>query len=141
MQNYAIMSHRITHFSSSAMVEVVSHRPLTTDAWVRVWVSPSGTCVGQSSTATGFSPNSSVFPSHLSFHNGSPCSYITSGINNRATGGHSSETQSNPSDINYNNLLWHIYSSSQEEKMFILTHTLKSQRTLTISFLVMWLKQ
>jgi hypothetical protein len=45
-----------------AMAQVVSHRPLTAEAWVRARVNPCGICGGQSCTGTGFSPSSSVFP-------------------------------------------------------------------------------
>jgi hypothetical protein len=40
------------------------------------------------------------FPLSLSFHCGSPCSYITWGMNKRPVGGRSSETSSNPIDMN-----------------------------------------
>jgi hypothetical protein len=56
-----------------AMVQVISHWPLTAEAWVRVWVNPCGICGGQSGTGTGFSPNS--FPVNISFHRRSPNSY------------------------------------------------------------------
>jgi hypothetical protein len=36
----------------------------------------------------------------ISFHHGSPCSYIICGMNNRPTGGRSSETQCHPIDMN-----------------------------------------
>jgi hypothetical protein len=45
-----------------AMAQVVSRRPLTAEARVRVPVNPCGICGGQSGTGTGFSPSSSVFP-------------------------------------------------------------------------------
>jgi hypothetical protein len=45
-----------------AMAQVVSRRPLTTDALVRVRFNPFGICGGQSGTGTGFSPSYSVFP-------------------------------------------------------------------------------
>jgi hypothetical protein len=47
---------------SRAMAPVVSRRPLTEEAWVRVLVNPCGICGGQSGTGTGFSPSSSAFP-------------------------------------------------------------------------------
>jgi hypothetical protein len=36
------------------MAQVVSRRPLTAEAQVRVWVSQCGICSGQSGTGTGF---------------------------------------------------------------------------------------
>jgi hypothetical protein len=45
-----------------AMAQVVSCRPLTTEAQVRARVSPCVICGGQTGTGTGFSPSSSVFP-------------------------------------------------------------------------------
>jgi hypothetical protein len=44
------------------MTQVVTHRPITTEAWVQSRVSPCGICGGQSGTGTGFSPSTSVFP-------------------------------------------------------------------------------
>jgi hypothetical protein len=50
------------------MALAVSRRPLNAEARVRSRVSPCGICGGQSGTGTGFSPNTSVFPSQfLSF--------------------------------------------------------------------------
>jgi hypothetical protein len=43
------------------MAQVVSRRPLPTEARVRPWVNPCGICGGQNGTGTGFSPSSSVF--------------------------------------------------------------------------------
>jgi hypothetical protein len=40
------------------------------------------------------------FTMSISFHNGSPHSCITCGLNNTLTGGHSSETQSHPIKMN-----------------------------------------
>jgi hypothetical protein len=45
--------------------------------------------------------SSSAFPS-ISFHHGSPCSYIIWGINNRPVHGCSSETSSHPAYMNSN---------------------------------------
>jgi hypothetical protein len=39
------------------------------------------------------------FPLSISFHDGSPHSYITWGINNRPDGGDSLKTQSQPADM------------------------------------------
>jgi hypothetical protein len=44
------------------MSQVVSRRPLTAEARVRVQVNPCGICGGQSGTGTGLSPSPSVFP-------------------------------------------------------------------------------
>jgi hypothetical protein len=49
---------------------------------------PCGICDGQTDTGTGFSPSS--------FHRGSPCSYITWGMDDRLVGGRSSETCVSP---------------------------------------------
>jgi hypothetical protein len=49
-----------------AMAQVVSRRPLTVEARVRVRVNPCGICGGQSGTGTGFSLSSSVFPCEYS---------------------------------------------------------------------------
>jgi hypothetical protein len=53
---------RSSPFLGRAMVQVVSRRPTTAEAWVRSPVSPCGICGGQSGTGTGFSPSTSVFP-------------------------------------------------------------------------------
>jgi hypothetical protein len=45
-----------------AMNQVVSHRPLTVEVHVCTWVSPCGICGRHSSTRTGFSPSSLIFP-------------------------------------------------------------------------------
>jgi hypothetical protein len=44
------------------MAQVVCHRPLTAEAWVRAQFSPCEFYGGQSGTGTGFTPNSLVFP-------------------------------------------------------------------------------
>jgi hypothetical protein len=68
---------------------------ISTVARVRAPISPCEICGGQSGTGTGFSPSYLVFPS-ISFHPGSPYSYITWGMNNKLVVGSSSETQSHP---------------------------------------------
>jgi hypothetical protein len=50
------------HTDGRAMAQAVSRRPPTAEAQVRFRVSPYGICGGQSSTGTGFSPSTSVFP-------------------------------------------------------------------------------
>jgi hypothetical protein len=45
-----------------AMIQAVSRRPITAEAWVRSRVSQCGICGGQSGNETGFSPSTSVFP-------------------------------------------------------------------------------
>jgi hypothetical protein len=45
-----------------AVAQVISRRPVTAEARVRVRVNPCGICGGQSGTGTGFSPSSSVSP-------------------------------------------------------------------------------
>jgi hypothetical protein len=47
------------------------------------------------------------FPLLISFHHGSPCSYITWGMNSRLIGGSSSE-MFHPIDMNSNNYKWLI---------------------------------
>jgi hypothetical protein len=44
-----------------AMIQVVSHRPLTAEVWVRFRVIPCGIYGGRSGTGVGFSPSSSDF--------------------------------------------------------------------------------
>jgi hypothetical protein len=52
------------HCTGRAMVQAVSRRPLTAEAWVRYRASPCGICGGQSGTGTGSPPppSTSVFP-------------------------------------------------------------------------------
>jgi hypothetical protein len=57
-----------------AMVQAVSCRRFTWEAGVCVQVNLIGICAGQSSTGTGFSPISLVFPLSVSFHH---CSILT----------------------------------------------------------------
>jgi hypothetical protein len=52
----------IRYTDDLAMAQVVSRRPLTTEARVRARVNSCVICGGQSGTGTGFSPSSSVFP-------------------------------------------------------------------------------
>jgi hypothetical protein len=81
------------------MAQAVSRWPLTAEARVLARVSPYEIWGGQSR----LSPNSSGFPLSVSFHRGSPYSYIAWGKNNKPIGGRSSETQSHPIDMNNNN--------------------------------------
>jgi hypothetical protein len=73
----------------------------TAETSVRARVNPCGIFGRQSGTGTVHSPSSLVFPLSI-FHRGSPHSYLTWGMNNRSTGGRSSETQSHPFDMNNN---------------------------------------
>jgi hypothetical protein len=50
--------------SGRVTAQEASRRPLATDTRVRPLVSPCRICVVQSVTGTGYSPSSSVFPSH-----------------------------------------------------------------------------
>jgi hypothetical protein len=57
--------NRLSVVVSSKLItwaQVVSRRPLTTEARVRARVNLCGICGGQSGTGTGFCPSSSVFP-------------------------------------------------------------------------------
>jgi hypothetical protein len=56
-----MLSHM--HNRDRAMAQVLTHRPLTAETWVRALVSPRGICGGQSDVKTGFSLNSTVPPS------------------------------------------------------------------------------
>jgi hypothetical protein len=47
--------------NGSAMAQVVSHQPLTTDTRVQSQGSQCGICGGQSGTGTSFSPSTSIF--------------------------------------------------------------------------------
>jgi hypothetical protein len=77
---------------SHAMAEVVSCRPVTTDAQFCAWVSPCGICCGQSGTGTCFFLSFSVFHLSVSLHRGFLYSYIIWGMNIRPVSGCSSET-------------------------------------------------
>jgi hypothetical protein len=46
------------------MVHAVSHRPLAAETHVRFQTGACEFCVGQSDTATGFSPSTDVLPCH-----------------------------------------------------------------------------
>ena len=54
--------YKIFMNSGIQMAQAVSRRPLTAETLVLSWVSPCEICGGQSGTATGFSPSTSVFP-------------------------------------------------------------------------------
>jgi hypothetical protein len=66
-------------FVCCATVQMIRYQPVTVDIRVHVWVSSYGFCDGQSDTETGFSPSFLVFPVDI-IHHGSPCSYITWGL-------------------------------------------------------------
>jgi hypothetical protein len=57
------------------MAQVVSRRPFTVEARVRVGANPCGICGGQSGTGTGFFCEFFGFPLSISFHRRSPNSY------------------------------------------------------------------
>jgi hypothetical protein len=52
-------------WQGNAMAQTVSCQPLTTEARVHPHINPCGICGGQSSTGTGFSTSSSVFPVNI----------------------------------------------------------------------------
>jgi hypothetical protein len=87
------------------MAQVVSRRPLTTEARVHARVNPCGICDGQSGTGTGFSPSSSVF---LYQYNSAVDlqTHIVWRMNNMSASGSSSETSSDPIEINLYSEAW-----------------------------------
>jgi hypothetical protein len=91
------------------MAQAVCRRPVTAEDRFRFRVTPCDTRGTQSGTGTGFSPSSSVFSEFfsfllsISFDCGSPCLYITWGMNGRPVGGRSSETSSDPINMNNKN--------------------------------------
>jgi hypothetical protein len=52
----------VTGMYSCAMVQAVSHQPLTAEAQIHTQVNPCGSCGGQNGIETGLSPSSSVNP-------------------------------------------------------------------------------
>jgi len=61
---------------SCAMVQVINHCPLTTQAQVKAYTSPCRVCGGQSGTWTSFSQSALLFPCH--YHaTSAPHSYFT----------------------------------------------------------------
>jgi hypothetical protein len=91
---------RTAHVCSfSAMAQPVSRRPLTAEATIRSRFNPRGIRGGQSGTVEVIFSELFCFPRSVSIHHGSPCSYITCGIDNRLVGCRSSETWPHPIDI------------------------------------------
>jgi hypothetical protein len=80
------------------MAQAVIHLRFVADVRVRASLSPCGFYGGHSVTGTGFL-RVFRFSLSISFRRGSPYSYITRGINNRAVGGSSSETYFRPIDM------------------------------------------
>jgi hypothetical protein len=51
-------------WQACAIVQAVSGRPVTTEAWLQLQANQYGICGIQSGTGTGFSPSTSVVPSY-----------------------------------------------------------------------------
>jgi hypothetical protein len=92
------------------MAQAISRWSLTAEAQVRARVNLCGICGGQSGTWDRLFFESLDFQLSLSFHHGSPCSYITCDINNKHVCGSSSETSSH--DIDTNNYIVTLFSTS-----------------------------
>jgi hypothetical protein len=75
----------------SAMAQAVSCRPLTMEAWVRARISPWGVVVDKVALGQVLYELFGFLLS-ISFHRGSPYSYITCGMNTGPVYGRSSET-------------------------------------------------
>jgi hypothetical protein len=84
------------------MAQAVCYRPLTEEAQVCARFSPCGKLRQAKWHWDRVFFELFAFLPSISFHRGSPCSYIISGMNNTPVGGHSSETLSHPIDMNNN---------------------------------------
>jgi hypothetical protein len=84
------------------MAQAVSRRPLNAEAGFAAWWSLHVEFVVNKVALVHVFLEFFGFTLSVSFHLGSPCSYITWGMNNRPAGGRSAETQSYHIDMNSN---------------------------------------